>query len=834
MNKFFDCGIDLGTTNSCIAVPNKDNTCDVILSKEQMLVTPSVVYVRPNGNDFVGYKAKSRIRHFGLKDVVREFKRDMGTDTVYHFKGANKQKTPIELSAQVLMQLKRDAEDRTGKKMLDVVVTVPAAFSMVQCEHTKKAASLAGFENTILLQEPIAAAVAYGAQPGSQEQYWLVFDYGGGTLDVSIISTKDGHLENINSCGNNRMGGKDLDRILYEEIILPKLKKEYNLANGLSAENTAKISLSVEETKIKLSSTQTVMFDTSDLEDVCDDDGTYIEFECEITRAEFEAAIGSIIDEAVAIAKKAVAESGLADKDISKILLVGGSTFIPLVREKLQHAFAIELDCSLNPMTVVAEGAALFAAVQTIDSSVPVEEQHGEFLLDFEYDPVSSNETENICGTIKGNEAGTIRKVMIECIASEESENALWSSGWSELLDVELGAFDIDIKICNFNGSNLYRISAIDATGSSVPLNGYLFEIVHKESALKVAAPPMPFALGVEANDGTRNVMSWFTEKNTKLPVHVVKRYHLDKALDPSTEDSCRLNFYEGEYTENPKANHLVGTVIIKSTDLNRKVNKGTEIEITIDIDISRNALVSAYLPELDIELFSGKELEDLGARVSVMRKMAEVENEIQKTRQTLNLLKKAGVPVGSLAQRFEEIAGEYGKYMDLVDVDNDSVLVYIQKFYAIQTEIIKIEIESKGTTENKDANAALKRAEDNINKYGNAESKQQLQNYKDQIERMHDPDSKRFLESKIDELETSVISNSFEWHVMVYNLLYESGFCTLKDKAKGEYWKNEARAAIARKDMHGLRNAIFQLQNLRVPTAGEAAGQDLSHLRII
>lgn len=679
MKKFYDCGIDLGTTNSCIAKPNTDNTCLIIENSEGSSFTPSVVGINKAGRITVGAKAKRIVK---VGDSRKEFKRDMGTDTEYIFESSGIKKTPVNLSAEVLGQLKRDYESRFINKVAqDAVITVPAAFSLMQCEATNNAALEAGFRNVILLQEPIAASIAYGAQPNAKEQYWLVFDYGGGTLDVSIISTKDDHLDNLNNRGDNRMGGKDLDKLLYEKIILPKMQEEYNLPNGLDTISTKRIMEDVEACKKELSSKNKVDFYPENLGEALDNDGEFIDFSCVVTRDEFEDVIRDVILRAVSIARKALTESGIKDSEVDRILLVGGSTFVPLVRTELQKEFSIKLDCSLNPMTVVAEGAALFAASQVIDEEDDKEQiPKGEYVLDIEYEPITSLDTENVCGTITGAN-GNIKKVKIECIADETSANSIWSSGWSEVLDKNIGAFDIDVKICNRNSSNLFKVSAIDDRGSEVDLYGYLFEIVHKDSALKVLAPPLTHAIGVLVNDGKINKIVWFTDKNTKLPIEVRKTFVLDKELKPTVKDKCEFVFYEGEIENscNPKANEIVGTIPVYSKSLPRKVNKGTEVEITLSINTSRKTRISAELPDLGLELFTDECLDGLGAKLNVMQRLVDLEKEFESTEHTLELLRKAGVKIGDLYIRFNKSRNEYEKNLDLVGTDNDSVNVYIQ-----------------------------------------------------------------------------------------------------------------------------------------------------------
>lgn len=825
MKKFFDCGIDLGTTNSCIAVPNDDNTCTIIESTTApMQVTPSAVWVSKKGHITVGRKAYYCTN---IGEVKKEFKRDMGTDTIYTFKGSEKKLSPEELSSEILKALRNDAFKRTNEEMRDAIITVPAAFSMIQCEATKRAATLAGFKNCILLQEPIAAAIAYGAQPNAKDQYWLVFDYGGGTLDVSIISTNDGRLENINSRGNNHMGGKDLDRLLYEKVILPKLQQEYDVPNGFDESTTAKILLDVEGCKIELSSQTETQFELFDLED---DSGEYIEFSCSVTKSEFEGAIRHVVDEAVAIARKALNESGISEQNICKIVLVGGTTFVPLVRERLQAEFDAPLDCSVNPMTVVAMGAGLFAASTTVDDDTERTDSVmlDDCFVDIEYSPVTSDENTNVCGKISNAKKAGIAQICVDCIASETAESSLWSSGWVDMLNIDAGVFDIDVKVCNLNAKNTYRISARGMDGSSRKIKGYIFEILHKEYSLIAAAPPMPFAMGILVTDGKDNIVDWFVQKNTKLPVSVTQAYTLNKTLTPGQEDECVVRLYEGEDTFNPDANTLLRIIHIKGKD--RVLEKGTEVEITIDIDISRCMHISCFVPTYGCELLSEDITDDLEIKKNYEQEMDAVEKKLKETKFTLDTLKNKGIDVQSFLAEYTEISNDFDKYYDLVDVDNDQVDLYLSRFFRFQTKVILLERDSREEIAQTSDTDKVQRFESNISRYGSLNHQQEFESLKSQLSKTKDPDSRKFVINKMDQLDTAVLNNSFEWLQSIF-LYYEHAFIAYTDPQKADYWKSEGRKAVNAHDTNALRTAIIRLQNLRLQSARESVSGQLADL---
>ena len=230
-----DFGIDLGTTNSAVAVftgtqgePTKiiKNTTD----GNDADITPSAIYINKKGALRVGRRAKDRIEDED-EDVHTEFKRQMGTDHIYSFKSSGQSRSPEELSAEVLKSLRADVQQRTGEVVEASVITVPAAFELHQCDATRKAAQLAGFKQSPLLQEPVAAALAYGFQADQEKAYWLVYDFGGGTFDAAIIKSEEGTIHVVHHGGDNFLGGSNIDWAIVEKLIAPRVVKDFGLTD---------------------------------------------------------------------------------------------------------------------------------------------------------------------------------------------------------------------------------------------------------------------------------------------------------------------------------------------------------------------------------------------------------------------------------------------------------------------------------------------------------------------------------------------------------------------------------------------------------------------------
>lgn len=362
MTKTVDFGIDLGTTNSCIA-RWEGGSVRVFQNNDQMNVTPSAVHIQKTGRVIVGRRGYSALLT-DPENVAIEFKRWMGQKDRKRFPAAQRELSAEELSAEILKSLREDVRRQTGVDVTTAVVTVPAAFGALQCEATARAAILAGLVEAPLIQEPIAAAIGYGANPGSANQRWLVFDLGGGTLDIAVVSTREGRLNVLEHQGNNLLGGKDIDRQIVDCILLPALESNYDLrvSKSKAGRNAllSRLRLKAEEAKIDLSTETQVVISLFDVGE--DDSGKLIEMDVPISRVQLETLIEPLFEKCCNLARDALVGARLVGEDLDRILLVGGPTQSPLLRNMLNTRLGAAVDYSADPMTVVGRGAAVYAS----------------------------------------------------------------------------------------------------------------------------------------------------------------------------------------------------------------------------------------------------------------------------------------------------------------------------------------------------------------------------------------------------------------------------------------------------------------------------------------
>ena len=348
-------GIDLGTTNSCVAVL-EGGKASVITNAEGERTTPSVVSYK-NGEIKVGTVAKNEA--ITSSDVVRSNKRYIGTDHKFHVNG--KDVTSVEVSAQILMKLKKDAEAYLNDKVTKAVITVPAYFNDAQRQATKDAGKVAGLEVERIINEPTAAAIAYGIDKQDKNQKILVYDLGGGTFDVSVLEIGDGVYEVLATAGNNKLVGDDFDQRIIDYLV-----EEFKKQNGIDL-STDKLALqrlkdASEKAKKDLSSAVTTNIS---LPFITQGTNGPLHLDVTLTRAKFEDLIRDLVESTTKQVKDALKEANLSSSDLDKVLLVGGSTRIPCVQELVKRETGKEPSKEVNPDEVVAMGAAIQGGVLT-------------------------------------------------------------------------------------------------------------------------------------------------------------------------------------------------------------------------------------------------------------------------------------------------------------------------------------------------------------------------------------------------------------------------------------------------------------------------------------
>lgn len=811
----YDFGIDLGTTNSCISTLTS-NQVKIFQNLDNMNVTPSAIYISKNGRMLVGRRAYDKMISEPENTAV-EFKRLMGVKSIKTFDSSNKQMTPVELSAELLKSMREDVFRQTNNYVNYSVITVPAAFGTIQCEDTYKAAELAGFKSVVLLQEPIAAAIAYGAETGSKDQYWMVFDFGGGTLDIAIVSTFDGRLTVINHEGDNYLGGKNIDEIIYKECILPVLKEKFSLPKDPQKMEYIhrKLLIVAEDAKKALSTTSSVYMD---IFDICNDEnGIPIECRIQLTKPCFDKMIKPTIEKCISLCNKAINESKIKSSDIDKILLVGGTTLIPAIREQLKTYYNIKLDSSIDPMTVVAQGASIYGSTCRVPQTDlgTINLAYDNVTVQLEFTPATSEDTANVVGRFNSNNAALEYSQF-----KVDDSSGLWTSGWIDVLDEKRGVFDIDVLLQK-NSLNNFKISVRDKKGEMLKVLEDSFQIKHQDEVLITSAPPIPHSLCVEIQSDGQRVLESMIVKSTVLPAKAVKRFKANKTIKPNTEDFIAIKVWEGENFNNPDNNQWVGNVYIRSESLSRPIPEGFDIEISISIDESRKIEVYAYVPHIDL-IISG-DLVYNAEQLDLQKPMQLLGNDIKVLYSEIKEIKNDAV-LNDIISKIEVYEDELHnidlEYMDcnkLIGLDDDRVLQLLKKFNSLKAKVRELEyLQSESNRESSDLDD-IKKIEESIKQFGDEDDKKEFQelnaNYR-KIESDARSRGKQHYKEKMTSLQAKVFLNDpsilkyFIFELCNPDKLYH-------DENQALHWKRKGLISAQNDDLEGMRESFFNLNKL-------------------
>jgi molecular chaperone DnaK len=595
-----DFGIDLGTTNSGVCLTTGPDA-EVIQNNEHMDITPSAVYIGKDGRLLRGRNAKVAYAR-DYKNVHFRFKRMMGTDHEYLFPDSGRLMTPEDLSAEVLKSLRENVEKRLkGESLTSAVITVPAAFELPQCNATKRAAELAGIRNCILLTEPVAAAIAYGFQSLETRATWLVHDIGGGTFDAAVVQVRDGLIRIVNHGGDNFLGGEDIDWAIVDKILAPAVARQYRVRDFVRANKEewgqafAKLKFYAEQAKIRLSAEEEVVEVIENLFSRCPGfAGEAVDYELELARAEIEPLIEPVVARCINICRRVLAEKRVGMDSISKVILVGGPTLTPYLRERLadpKDGLGPQLEFAKNPLTVVARGAAIFAGGQRDDAAATPNVPRGRYAIEFsEYEPVGPESDFVVSGRIVGDGSDKFSGLTIEFL--NPGSSPAWRSGRVPL--GPNGTFRSNL-MADRGRLNTYEIDLRDAKGSrlvTMPEHlTYTVGIVYDEVTLT-------HDVGVVLFDNSVEIMF---RKGEALPARSRTTLHTTVSVRRGEADRAKIPIVEGE-SRWGDGNREVMAIKIKGADINRDLPLHSEIQFTMDIDKSRLVKCVAWVALLDKE----------------------------------------------------------------------------------------------------------------------------------------------------------------------------------------------------------------------------------------
>jgi molecular chaperone DnaK len=787
-----DYGIDLGTTNSAIS---RIENGEAIIKKTDFLkdTLPSCVYFNKRKAIQVGDTSYNTLRRDKLgamknwiddSNVFIEFKRTMGTDKKYSSSNLGKDLSSEELSADVLKTLKSFVQD---ENINAIVITVPAAFGNNQKEATREAAKLAGFNHIELLQEPVAAAMAYGLDSKKKDGFWLVFDFGGGTFDAALLEVEDGIMKVTDTEGDNYLGGKNLDLAIVDEIIMPYIEQNYAIDSIIEDDNKKQIlrnamKFYAEETKIKLSfnDTHNILSDLGDIPGE-DDNGEEFELDITVTQNDMERALSPVFQKAIDISKKLLERNNLKGSSLDSLILVGGPTFSPVVRNMLEKQIC-KPDTNVDPMTVVSKGAALYAS--TIDISEEIKDQTRDkskiqIEIGHEASTVELEEFVTLKILADKTEGNIPEKVFAEITRNDKA----WSSG-----KVEINEIGEVIEAQLIEGkTNGFSVILYDEKGNILESEPKVFNVIQGS---KIGNATLAYNIGIEIKKRETGKIVFETlknlEKNKSIPaVGTRNGLKTQKQIRPGMDaDFIKIPIYEGEHeADGTRAiyNNHVTDIIISGADLPALLPENNDVDLTVNIDRSEQITVTAYFPYLDFSY-----------DVTVKRTIQSIEtnwlsNEIRKAKGSIEELKDEGVNNDKVQKAETDIAELERKFENSKnDVDGkQEVLTNLRKTLKTIDELSETTEWPKLEEELKEEFYRLEKANEDL---GNERSTQVVNQLRIQLEEVLKKQDIKLGKALVEE-----INSVFFQMTLVYQLI---NFIRIHNQNFGSYhWKDSNRA---------------------------------------
>lgn len=600
-------GIDLGTTNSAICSYDGSET-RIWKSPEQNDVTPSAIYIDRRGNKYVGKRAYDSAPHSPDNSALL-FKRLMGTSTPVQLSAVDMTKSPEECSAEVLKVLFGYLpEEIRNNPDTGTVITVPAAFNQMQKDATMQAATMAGLGKVAIMQEPVAAVMSV-MRARNADGMFLIYDLGGGTLDIAIAESLGGRVNLLAHGGIAMCGGRDFDRVLVDNVVRPWLLDNFALPEDFSVNPTFKslIRLAIwatERAKIELSAREEAVISLSETEArVRDLDGNEIYLDIPLLRDTYDKLIADRVGESIASARDTLSKAGLTPHDLERIVFVGGPTNYKPLRDKVAFELGIPGSTDVNPMTAVAEGASLFA--ESIDWSSQNRSRKntrgqissgGGLALSFNYIARTPDVKAKIAVQLAG-------KVSTGSEFQVDSADTGWTSG---RLPLKHGT-TIDVTLTK-TGDNTFKVFVFDSVGGPIALDQD--KIVITRTAATVDAIPASHSVGIEVLEklGGRPVLDYLVRSGDSLPKKGKKVFKAAESLKSGASGSLNLKLWEGEIEDPITDNRPIGVLKISGSDFDDGViPAGADLECDFEILDSGNIIIEVSVPCIGGIFHSGK-----------------------------------------------------------------------------------------------------------------------------------------------------------------------------------------------------------------------------------
>lgn len=834
-------GIDLGTSNSAV-VGSDGETLRLFKTVEGMDVMPSAIMIDRRGGLFVGRKAYDQSA-FSPQSVQQKFKRLMGTGSTVEFPGTDRALTPEEASAEVIKALVSQARrDLPDIEINGAVITIPAAFNQMQSEATMRAAKLAGLHKVALLQEPIAAALAANAGISGGSGQFLVYDLGGGTFDAAIVQSISGNVTIVAHAGVNMLGGADFDRAIVNNLVRPWLLQNFDLPDSFQADPKYSrliriASYRAELCKIALSSQQTDFVSADETQvGTKDRAGNDIYLDVEVTRSVLENLIAENVERSIAECRTLLSSNGYSPADMDSVVLIGGPSRMPYVRERVAFELGVALETKIDPMTAVATGAAIFASGRNWSEEGATTSRTGRASrgtsssLQLRYEYVDNTAASTVNLKVKTALSPIPTGVSVQVDAANG-----WTSGKLPLaatVDVKAvplprtGSNEVKISVFGDDGvldqeaSTTLKISRLSATADGMPL-------MHNLAIKLVKGGP-----GAE-----HNVLHTIAKKGAPTPARGMESFRASRDLRAGEKASLAFELFEqADNVDDPALNLAIGSFELKGEGLapGQIIRKGDRVNVHWSIDANSllhchfeipeaglyHSLENMYVPTTSASNFDGED----GAQLA--------RGGIEEARRDLEQLERAlGDKVSAQSQNIRKKLDAQETAVSL-SPDADTKRMVTQEARFLRQEIHRLKHDPANVAavlqieiddfENQHTRYFAREIEsDTNNNIG-----RQIASARDALRRNDFKESRHALEEAMALLRSFLMKQPAFWEAQ-YDILVDSRFHAI-DKSLHDRLAEQGQRAIRDDDIDELRSVVIEMfQN----TVRDSSGGDTSIL---
>lgn len=804
-------GIDLGTTNSAITSFDGKNT-RVWKSPEQNDVTPSVIYIAKRGGRFYGKKAYDNAP-LNPENTAQLFKRLMGSST--KIKVADIEMTPEECSAEILRTLFGYLpEDVRNDKKTGTVITVPAAFNQMQKNATKEAAFSAGINKVALIQEPVAAIMSVAKQQNINGLF-VVYDFGGGTFDVSIAERAGNKINLLTNDGIAFCGGRDFDKLLLDNIVVPWLKNNFKLPEGFRInEKYAKLirmaTWATEQAKIELSAKETASVQLDESVIRCSDEsGNEIYLDVPLSREQYNNLIFPKIDETIEKTREVISNVGLKPEDINYVVFVGGPTQYKPLRDRVSQQLGIAPSTDVNPMTAVSEGAAIYA--ESVDFGTAKGGQKADkgiikaqsFGLEFRYNARTSSDKAKIAVVFKN--ADKLNFVF-------KSQNTGWTSGKLTLSSGSIVTVDLTEM-----GENSFSVQCFDENGTEVKLPESNITIA--KTLINIGKIPCAHSVGVELEDPVtgKPILDYLIKKDDLLPKSGTVKYKTTKRISAGSNDSISFKLWEGEIADPVEYNRFIGEISISGNSFEYGIIPvGSEILCDYTFSDSGNIETKVTVPSVGIT-----ETKDSYDRLSGQIDFNNDDTKIVSEAQSV-LKKIEELSENIFDEKLDEAATKIRSYLDRSDdLDAEDLQTLFEITQTGKGVVASFMRENKAIVWQQDLDSAMDGFSD-LESNATEAQKNMIYKLRDNIQRAIDansPTAEKLLAQLHDAIAKVAFNNDDIFYAIFASMAQNPQEFT--NQALFNQLVNQGCQCIQSKDINGLKSVLQRMIQIRIPQEG-------------